>query len=274
MDDPIKGGADIAPASPAPTIPEDATIDEAFDLIETWFSENFEDPVHGVPYNGREGGYLYTYGGPYDAADILHAVYSSRLSGDERAEIVDRLNNETDVWVPSGGRRLPPDEDEADWDQAALEKAAWSGDDPLRANAELHRAVEAAAQTLTAVNEKYGGMGHNNPPTDIDDLPLTSADRDEIGQALSILRSQPIQPTANQFFSIRGALQQLSTLSVKLGSWVAGKGDLAANKFAEEIGKRAAQGVVVLPLWLLLEEHLRAVMTAAGKWLAAVNFPF
>ena len=32
-----------------------------------WFRERFEDPVEETPYNSREGGYLYIWGGPYDA---------------------------------------------------------------------------------------------------------------------------------------------------------------------------------------------------------------
>jgi len=34
-----------------------------------WFQANFEDPAERTSYNGREGGYLWNHGGPYDARD-------------------------------------------------------------------------------------------------------------------------------------------------------------------------------------------------------------
>ena len=42
------------------------------ELVE-WFFENYEDPAEGVPY---EGGYIYIFGGPYDAGEELHSHFS------------------------------------------------------------------------------------------------------------------------------------------------------------------------------------------------------
>jgi len=36
-----------------------------------WFLANYEDPANGVPYESREGGYQYIFGGPYDPMDVL-----------------------------------------------------------------------------------------------------------------------------------------------------------------------------------------------------------
>ena len=36
-----------------------------------WFFENYEDPAHEMPYDGREGGYQYIRGGPYEAREVL-----------------------------------------------------------------------------------------------------------------------------------------------------------------------------------------------------------
>jgi len=48
----------------------DPTVDELVSL----FKEHFMDPANGVPYNGREGGYLYVFGGPYDPSDVFRDV--------------------------------------------------------------------------------------------------------------------------------------------------------------------------------------------------------
>ena len=37
-----------------------------------WFQEHYKDPSDGVPHDSKEGGYIYTNGGPFDAHDILH----------------------------------------------------------------------------------------------------------------------------------------------------------------------------------------------------------
>ena len=37
---------------------------EASEVILSWFHTFFEDPAQETPYIGREGGYLYIWGGP------------------------------------------------------------------------------------------------------------------------------------------------------------------------------------------------------------------
>lgn len=41
-----------------------------------WFYSNYQDPVHETSYNGREGGYLWNHGGPYDADEELQDEFS------------------------------------------------------------------------------------------------------------------------------------------------------------------------------------------------------
>lgn len=53
----------------SPTIAEER--DERVQQLIDWFAERYEDPVHEMPHNSREGGYQYIYGGPYDAHDEL-----------------------------------------------------------------------------------------------------------------------------------------------------------------------------------------------------------
>ena len=48
----------------------DAT--DQLNFMREWFLANYEDPVHSLPYESREGGYIWIYGGPYDAHEELH----------------------------------------------------------------------------------------------------------------------------------------------------------------------------------------------------------
>ena len=57
-----------------------AIATETFVPIESmseWFLRNFKDPADGVPFDGRDGGYQYVNGGPYDARDEISEQFSS-----------------------------------------------------------------------------------------------------------------------------------------------------------------------------------------------------
>lgn len=42
-----------------------------------WFHENYEDPVVRTPYESREGGYQWIWGGPYDASEEIGREFSN-----------------------------------------------------------------------------------------------------------------------------------------------------------------------------------------------------
>ena len=51
---------------------------EAIQRVTDWFFSNFEDPVHHTPWD--EGGYVYIWGGPYDAREEIEAAFGSQIS--------------------------------------------------------------------------------------------------------------------------------------------------------------------------------------------------
>jgi len=71
------------------------------DILE-WFQTNYEDAVHGVFHNGREGGYEYAPdAGPYDPLDVLQGEFSQANPGvlQEAANI---LRSSGSAWVKKG----------------------------------------------------------------------------------------------------------------------------------------------------------------------------
>jgi hypothetical protein len=96
------------PVSPPPSI-VGLTQEDAVDVIKDWFLQNFEDPVHNTPYESAKGGYLYIWGGPYEARDILETFFDEGPEELVEAAIAE-LEHESSVWVPSLGR-LQPQED-------------------------------------------------------------------------------------------------------------------------------------------------------------------
>ena len=69
-----------------------AEMDETDQLrfMRDWFLANFEDPVHSLPYETREGGYIWIDGGPYNPHEELHAKFGEFVP----AELIEALGDE------------------------------------------------------------------------------------------------------------------------------------------------------------------------------------
>lgn len=66
------------PVSDPPDV-RGASQDKAIEAIKGWFLQNFDNPVHGTPYDSAEGGYMYIWGGPYEAHEITEAFFPTRV---------------------------------------------------------------------------------------------------------------------------------------------------------------------------------------------------
>lgn len=66
--------------------------------VVSWFHERYKDPADGVPYNSREGGYLYVNGGPYEASDILAEAFENAPPPVIEAAL-EELDAESSEWV-------------------------------------------------------------------------------------------------------------------------------------------------------------------------------
>jgi hypothetical protein len=71
------------------------------DTMITWFFSHYEDPANSVPFESAEGGYQYSAGGPYEAAEVLSDKY---VHVPERliAQAVERINSSCSEWVKKG----------------------------------------------------------------------------------------------------------------------------------------------------------------------------
>ena len=48
---------------------------EQVEYIKDWFLNNYEDPVEHTPFESKEGGYIYIFGGPYDAREEIEPYF-------------------------------------------------------------------------------------------------------------------------------------------------------------------------------------------------------
>lgn len=81
----------------------DAMMDEYRDSVTNsmrdWFLHHYEDPAKNTPYDSSEGGYLYQWGGPYDAREILHDRFGRDAEEDLIDEVADELERISSEWA-------------------------------------------------------------------------------------------------------------------------------------------------------------------------------
>ena len=53
-----------------------------------WFNSNYENPANRTPYESREGGYIYIWGGPYDAREELESEFGEFVSRELIEELI------------------------------------------------------------------------------------------------------------------------------------------------------------------------------------------
>lgn len=68
------------------------------EIMKSWFLENYEDPAERTPYESREGGYIYIWGGPYDALDEL-SLFSGYVDDEVIEELADELSADCPLWT-------------------------------------------------------------------------------------------------------------------------------------------------------------------------------
>ena len=94
---------------------------EIIDEMVSWFFANYEDPVHEMPYIGKEGGYQYIRGGPYDAREVISDQFPDLPESWHEAAVAKIEEDGTVDWAPVD---RGPDADEAppadleEWDDA------------------------------------------------------------------------------------------------------------------------------------------------------------
>jgi len=67
-------------------------------IMRSWFFENYENPAEHTPFESKEGGYIYIWGGPYDAREELEDVFLGHVSEEAIDELVTELESECYEW--------------------------------------------------------------------------------------------------------------------------------------------------------------------------------
>jgi len=69
--------------------------------MEEWFRQNYENPAERTPFESREGGYIWIWGGPYDALEELGDKFGEFVSDEVIQELAEELDGECPEWGPA-----------------------------------------------------------------------------------------------------------------------------------------------------------------------------
>jgi|GEM_PF-3419957 len=70
-------------------------------FIRRWFFYLYEDPANQTPYETREGGYQYIWGGPFDAREEIESAFSGIVSPEILDELIKNIGLDGDEWAPT-----------------------------------------------------------------------------------------------------------------------------------------------------------------------------
>ncbi len=75
-------------------------IEQQREVMESWFRARYEDPAERTPYESAEGGYLWIWGGPYDAREELRDEFEGIILDEVIENLADHLDDESAEWAP------------------------------------------------------------------------------------------------------------------------------------------------------------------------------
>lgn len=112
-----------------------ATRETQKEVMRTWFFANYEDPAERTPYESREGGYIYIWGGPYDAYEEISGVFEAYVPDDVIQDLVDELKHYCLEWTS-----VPRDDDYDDYYLSVL-----------LSNTEFHKTLVESLERVNAL---------------------------------------------------------------------------------------------------------------------------
>lgn len=265
---------------------------QKLEIMEAWFRQNFEDPVHRTPYISREGGYQYIHGGPYDAYEELSTEFGGIVSENLITELVTILEREAHEWTstPNDGDydqegfydEIAIPEDPLDEIVAAIERGfqpAYGTVERLQRQELIAKIVNLEA-VLNQPFEPRGMMGHNRPPEPIS--PIAAGDARELSSATEAIGHE-LKKSEPDLNTVVNTALRYRTFLKKMGAWIVAKGDSGADAFVKAVGTTAGVAFTAAALGLVsqVSDTAAAIVHAVSttyqsliSWLSTVALPF
>jgi hypothetical protein len=246
---------------------------ERIEVMVEWFHAHFEDPAERTPYESAEGGYIWIWGGPYDAHSVI---------GDEFSDVADDdlIEAAVDVVQRDGLFEWAPREQHGDYDEDKPEEedefpvvATPDVPEPVARADVLVRieALEALIQPLLqepAQHDVPPGIGHNQPPPEFAIEEAVSRDEwRELQIAINDLRAETAkaEPAVAAVEQSQGIL--LRTLYA-VGGWIRDRANAAIDA-----GTAVLVGYGVADPQTLFTA-LSSAAHSVATWIQSLPWPF
>lgn len=259
----MSSGLELKPPSEPPSL-EGLGAEERVEAIAEWFHSNFEDPAQETPYDGREGGYQYIWGGPYDAREEVESVFSE-ASEDEIEAAVDEIQaTGLFEWAPSGNRIQPDDYPDDYSDELDI------SDGPLDQQLDtLGGRLDVVEAWLNAIQSAAAQFGHNQPPPEFQMLP-DEGELAAVRESIAELRNELVKPDpANQadLETVGRAFARFQGLWKFVKRLVIGGAALFAAAYVQGAGEEAWQNPAAF------RDHVASVARTLSDWTANLQLP-
>ncbi|EFI53562.1 hypothetical protein [Afipia sp. 1NLS2] len=236
------------------------------ELMVQWFHQNFEDPAQRTSYVSAEGGYIWNHGGPCDARDELYNAFGDMVSEKLIEEVAQEVEADglTD-WAPTPKRDDYDDHYNSSEDKRASfhnfsdePTADYGSASDLEARERARTVLRGLLDILDA--PRAVGIGHNNPPDEIDDSDVVATLREPV---LSLyLELGKASPSISRVRKFGAALSHAAIVSIK---WVAKKIDLTIDTTI-----KAGVPVVGTIVAATYNDEIHKAIDAAITWLSIV----
>lgn len=155
-------------------------------------------------------------------------------------------------------------------DRLMLRYAVVPTDEKAAQAAQVVNLAKAAEDSLLSlrpdadsINSGHIGIGHNNPP---EPTPLGTDEFDEAIDALKAIRREATLSTPDTK-ELGRSKNVISNITKKIVEWVGQKCDLAAEEFANQIGRTLGDAKFLAAAWLALSGRLDQLLAAIDVWL-------
>ena len=205
-----------------------------------WFRGMFEDPANETPYDKREGGYQFVWGGPYEARDEFEQEFGGIVS----EEVIDAAVSEVErtgtvYWAPgpnhpnqkdrmeeamANDHEPPPTTLEDIRDRLAGGVTPRFGDSlEAGCRASLRNEIARLRDLMERDAPVHGGIGHNHPP---EHLALSVELTVEVKQTIEEIDAEVAKPAPN----VEAVVESTSRLK-KVLAWMGDKLDKSVDAF-------------------------------------------
>jgi hypothetical protein len=202
----------------------------AIDDMVQWFSEQFEDPQNETHYDSEDGRYIYMWGGPFDAHDVLTDFFGSEYEEKWIADAVESVQSDgTFEWAPkaSGDYYDHPEQDVYDAAEIALDEQDETDKGEIADR--IFAQLDELEKRIAELEVTPSSLGHNNPPDEIGLPPYDEEAKKELAKAIAETREEVSADDPNA-----GKLQKSESTFRKWSKaillWIGRKADLAVDE--------------------------------------------